>query len=336
MFITSINDPEIFNPVNIDRNSHYTQLLSDHIDRLFFSHIQILDNTAGNSIIGQKISGYTKKLKSNKIQERLNALISLSRIVRLKPDGARFAKIKSHLDNDASATAVAIAGYPNDVFIVNQDTLAAMQLSEISQDKTVQLHEYHSSRAAEIEDKYRYAFQISGMKTIDFEREILNPTLRWACYVRIIDKMINQVAFPKVSGGGQNWNSFKATIKRINDIWRQGQGFKINRNMTFEIISLHTNTSVGDAEAKALAEKLDLPKTGHVVIRLKSPADPSIKEDFHDRYIQTNQFRVGFTKGFDISKSDGTCSASAVYRYPMGDISVNKVVSSRDSGYYVW
>ena len=91
MFISSINDPEIFNPLNISKDVHYSQILSEHIDRLFFSHIQILDNTSGKSIMGQKISGYipeiTKIIKSNNIQLRLNALISPSRIVRLKPDG---------------------------------------------------------------------------------------------------------------------------------------------------------------------------------------------------------------------------------------------------------
>lgn len=337
MFITSISDPEIFNPANVDSDASYAGTLSAHIDRLFFYHIPIFDNTLGNSIMGQRIVNFipeiVKKVKANGIQERINAVISPSRIIRLKPDDARLEKIKELVDNDSSAIAVALAGYTHDILVVNPDTFSAMELGEIPLDKTVPIHDYYSSQSAEIERKYQDAYQLSGMPTSEFINEILTPTLFWAKSVKIIDKMINPAAFPRESG---NWDSFKKTIIKIYDEWASGHGYNAGIKETFEIISIHTNNHVGDLEAEKLAEKLDLPKTGHVKISLKPPSDSVLKENFHDRYIQTNQFTVGFSKGFDISRDDGTCSTSFVCRYPTGDTTLNNIVSSRNTGTFIW
>lgn len=78
-----------------------------------------------------------------------------------------------------------------------------------------------------------------------------------------------------------------------------------------------------------------MPKEEQIVIRLK-PNEKIVSEKFHDRYIQTNQLTVGFSKGFDLSNHNQKCSPCDVYRFRNSNKTLDTLINSRDAGYFVW
>jgi len=332
MLITSVNDPEIFNPEKYQDNDLYFEVLSRHIDNLQKFHILLVCKGKYESTMLKTIRGYLSKLPPKiayNFSTKLSALLTdKNKFIRLKPNEERIDKLSGLLDNISSKAAVGLSSYKNDVFIVEKNTITAMELAEIEQPEIYLLSKYSNSKARALERFYSEGIDLGNMTVDEMIAKVLSPLLYWAPTVRIIDKYINISAQGKK---GDNWPIFKNTIRKIYEIWENGNGYKLdNTKERFEIISSIETKCPNEAEL--LAQKLDLPKKNQVVIKLKSI---SIPEEFHDRYIQTPRLTVGFSRGFDLINLD-KLRPSSVYRHSKPIQALDDLIYSRNNKTFIW
>jgi hypothetical protein len=326
MIVATVQDPAVFD-LSADESPFYEAALAGFIEQLVSRHLIVCDEGIDGSLIWKEILKHCHNLPVH-LQQRLNC-ISPQRIVYLNPVEADVTRIGQWIERDGTPEAVALACYPGiDLVVLAQDTAEAIEIEDMRRANTCCLLDYHNAPVLQRMPPLGQAIPLGGMPAEGFAAKVVEPVVRWASGVFVLDRFLARSA---LSNQG-NWPSFKRTITVIFNKWERGYG-SADEDARFVIVTEfddHTGIA-GDQQAEELARRLEL-STGKVEVRIKRQCGPTN----HDRFLATNKdIAIGLTRGFDIIGENGRCQVCDAYLHlcRSNDDVVRQIMNAPDCGY---
>ena len=341
MLISSVLDPNILTELGLS--------LVDYAQHIARSHVLVCDK---NNVIEKGLLAQLSKLNGLAF-ERLNAAISPQRIVRIPHDQALLDSLSNDLEcMTDSATALSLSGNDKvDVVLASELAVLALEEKGICAPKVMAYSAYQESPYKQIEQESCSSQSLNQISQENFSKKIIEPVVRWASKVILIDKMLCKVMY---SAKGQkednhhkiHWNSYKRTIRLIYKTWAERCASKRD---SFEIVTFEVNRNTRRAQDQLKVpsdptiqiEELAADLCGKKIprdflrIRLKPFRDQDPEGVTHDRYLVTSQNVIlNFSRGFDLITSENCCRDCTVslYTEPRANSrkTVSKVLAMRD------
>jgi hypothetical protein len=324
MLVTSVHDPAIFDEACFTANEYYEGLIHAHLQQMIRCHL-VVRNSA-SSPIWNGILARVPNLPG-RIQDLLRA-IPINRILHLPAPRSSIATWLNDAGSVAAANVVACHS-DIDVFVGATDTLFAMAQEGICGAIATSLQEYHLHPCAEVERYSSGGQSLKGLSTTVILDKIVNPAIRWARRVSIIDRHLGR----SVKESNSNSDAFRDMVAAILRQWKRGPGSR-DRNAEFQIVTgSYEGCDLGDRLAESIAQKLGLASESKAVVMLKAGKTIADHKLFHDRYLQTDQdVTIGFTRGFDLTPG-ARCDAY-LFCGTEGENTATDILTSREYGRY--
>lgn len=170
------------------------------------------------------------------------------------------------------------------------------------------------------------SLSIKGWRFEDIRKRIFQPVLRWAPYVRVVDRFVGK-SFKEQDEDDKRrtWESFRRTICMLFREWIRCQTHSPNQTVgDFEVMTVfHGRTCDQDSAAmrQALLARLQGPDIDpwlpRLSVRQMSHDHMRARDAEHDRYLDVGVITLLFSRGFDlVSRVDPSrCAQCSVSIY---------------------
>ena len=350
MLIASVLDPGLFTQ-DCRRDPTIRALLVDHLMHVAHCHIMICDQ---DNLLGKAIVKGLASLPPCIAQQLSVAFIGdAARIVRLAIPAQDTQSILDILpDLPLTATAMALSNQPGvDATLASQDGYEAIHMTELPHDRVFSLSSYADSNVKRREYDSMGSVSTKDMPQREFCDNIINPFVRWANKVIMIDKIVATSFFDHTPGDqGSNWPIFSRTIKCIYQAWKEE--CKVEPD-SFEIITCPNQMRNWEKPHQShwLAEGVqhDYTKQARLIgetlmrdgltgeLRVRLIKTNNLRAVAHDRYLVNNRSAIlNFSRGFDlIHTPQGILTETAVSLYREREQgSVSRILTAGDAA--VW
>ncbi|MBM4025654.1 MAG: hypothetical protein FJ280_09640 [Planctomycetes bacterium] len=337
MMITSVTDPALLQAPEAF-SGPTAGLLADHLMHMAHCHYMAMDREGS---IGKAILTAIRKAPPQWAGWIQCVLAQADRMVPLSvTEGVHASEGEPPCNDSLTALALTVAREKGvEVAVVSPEGADAARGMQNTGCCISTLERYGLTEAKRREFTAMGSQSIGGMKEAQFLTSIVEPVVRWAAKVIIIDPWIGTSLFQ--GGHESNWPVFKNTLQSIYGCW---EASCLDNRDSFEILTLPAIDrrderrgstiripSSRDEEASLIGTKLGLGDLTRV--RLIDPR--AVKDIKHDRYLVTNRnVTLSFSRGFDLIpalRDELRECAVSLYREADGQ-TIGRLLSARTVG----